>query len=106
MKLIYTTRTKGFEPGKKYRNPRFFAGPEKGTAAVIIEGNWPEVEKAYKAIEADVKVVDVKAKDATSKDEDPERPELEKAYEAQFGKPPAGNMKTENIRKKLEEAKQ
>ena len=106
MELIYTTRTKGFEPGKKYRNPRFFAGPEKGAKAVVIEGRWPEVEQAYNAIDADVKVIDVKAKESTSKDEDPERPELEKQYEERFGKPPAGNMKTENIRKKLEEPAQ
>lgn len=106
MKLIYTTRTKGFDPGKKYRNPRFFAGPEKGTTGVIIEGNWPEVEKAYKDIDVDVQVVEVKAKEPASKEEEPERPELEKAYEEAFGKPPSGNMKTETIRKKLEEAKQ
>lgn len=111
MELIYTTRTTGFEPGKKYRNPRFFAGPERAAKSVVIEGDWPQVKAAYEKREVDVKVVErgkpAKAEDGKPQgDETPDadREELVKAYEEKFGKAPAGNMKTENIRKKLDEA--
>ena len=51
MEIIYTTRTTGFERGKSYRNPAFFDGkPERGATSVVVEGDWPEIAKAYDAV--------------------------------------------------------
>ena len=61
MELIYTTQTSGFDDGKRYRNPTYFDRPEPGVTKVTIVGDWPEVAKAYGAVEG----VDVaKEKDA------------------------------------------
>lgn len=57
MNLIYTCRSEGFEPGGHYRNPRYFQGPEKGVASVLVEGDWPEVVEAYQALEIPVEVL-------------------------------------------------
>lgn len=46
------------------------------------------------------------ADDNAAKDDAEEREKLAAEYKEQFGKSPHGAMKTENIRKKLEEAKQ
>lgn len=56
MELIYTTRTAGFEQGKQYRNPQFFDRPEPAKS-VVLEGDFPHVQRAYEA--AGVKVTHV-----------------------------------------------
>lgn len=48
MELIYTTRDTGFEPGKNYRNPRYFDRIEQASS-VVLDGDFPEVRKAYEA---------------------------------------------------------
>lgn len=56
MHVVYTQRTSGFEPGLSYRNPRFFAGVEKQAKEVTVEGNFPEIVKAYQKAEIKVNV--------------------------------------------------
>lgn len=57
MELTYTARWTGFERGKRYANPRFFSTPRRGVTRVYIEGNWPNVVKAYEAMGVPVEVV-------------------------------------------------
>ncbi|BBH12905.1 hypothetical protein [Chromobacterium haemolyticum] len=54
MKLIYTSRTEGFESDGLYRNPSYFQGPEKGVSSVLVEGEWPEIVDAYEALDIPV----------------------------------------------------
>lgn len=54
MHLIYTSRTSGFSDGENYRNPKYFTSPDKRATSVSIEGDYPEVAKAYES--AGVKV--------------------------------------------------
>ena len=72
MELIYTTRRSGFEPGKHYRNPRFFVAPEHGATRVVIEGDYPTIASAYEGAGVSVK-----------KPEAPKRTRRRKATEAQ-----------------------
>ena len=51
MELIYTAQTSGFDDGKRYRNPAYFDRPEPGVTKVTIVGDWPDVAKAYGAVE-------------------------------------------------------
>lgn len=57
MELIYTTRNIGFEPGKHYRNPRYFDRIEQGATTVIVDGDWPVVVAAYEKSGVEVKVI-------------------------------------------------
>ena len=50
MKITYSAQRTGFDHRKAYANPRYFDGvvmPE--VTAVEIVGDWPAVEKAYRA---------------------------------------------------------
>ncbi|WP_374419429.1 hypothetical protein [Chromobacterium sp.] len=58
MNLIYTSRTEGFDADGVYRHPRYFQGPEKGVASVLVEGDWPEIVAAYQALEVPVEVLE------------------------------------------------
>lgn len=58
MKLIYTTKTTGFEPQNHYRNPLYFDRPEKQATTVVIEGDFPEIVSAYQALGIEVEVPD------------------------------------------------
>lgn len=49
MELIYTTRLMGFEPGKNYRNPRYFDRVEQADS-VLLDGDFPLVREAYEAV--------------------------------------------------------
>ena len=64
MELIYTAQTSGFDDGKRYRNPAYFDRPEPGVTKVTIVGDWPEVAKAYGAIEGVDVVKEKEAKGA------------------------------------------
>lgn len=55
MKLIYTLKSQGLPKGFSARNPRYFVAVERDVKTVIIEGDYPEVEKAY--VKAEVEVV-------------------------------------------------
>ncbi|UTD55955.1 hypothetical protein [Halomonas sp. MS1] len=71
MELTYSDRKTGFEQGKNYRNPRHFARPEKADS-VVVEGDYPEVVKAYEAIKVPVKTVAAPKKPkATAKTDKP-----------------------------------
>ncbi|MFT0140779.1 hypothetical protein ACEK07_46140 [Alcanivoracaceae bacterium MT1] len=99
MHVVYTKRTSNFEKGKHYRNPEYFGRIEPRAEKVTIEGDFPAIVAAYESREIEVEVIG-----ASPREEDPERPDLERAYEEKFGKAPSANMKTETIRKKLAEA--
>jgi hypothetical protein len=47
--IIYSNQKTAFEPGYRYSNPRLFAGVRPGVTKVIIVGEWPKVEQAYRA---------------------------------------------------------
>lgn len=47
MKLIYTLKSQGLPKGFSARNPRYFVAVERDVKTVIIEGDYPEIEKAY-----------------------------------------------------------
>lgn len=66
MELIYTTRESGFETGKQYRNPLYFDRIEKCTS-VLLDGDFPAVQKAYEAAGVPVSVVGEVAKAKTSR---------------------------------------
>lgn len=57
MEIIYSTRTRGFQKGKSYRNPRYFAGVESGVKSVVVEGKHPDIVKAYEEAKVPVKTV-------------------------------------------------
>lgn len=55
MKLIYTLKSQGLPKGFSARNPRYFVAVERDVKTVIIEGEYPEILKAYR--DAGVEVV-------------------------------------------------
>lgn len=57
MHVIYTNKTSGYAKGKNYRAARFFDGrPEQGITSVELDGDFPEIAKAYR--DAGVEVVE------------------------------------------------
>lgn len=41
--------------GREFRNARFFDQPEEGVTAVyLVDGDWPNIARAYKAAGVDV----------------------------------------------------
>lgn len=118
MHLIYTSRCRGFEPGRHYRNPRFFAGIDKAATSVTVEGNHPAVVAAYEAADIEVEVIGVEGErpdDAEPgaqvdgqdfgpvADEQGRRTELMDAIEQATGKRPGANTKTETLEQRLAE---
>ena len=105
MHLIYTTRRRGFEPGRQYRNPRFFAGADKAATSVTIEGHHPAVVAAYKAIDIEVEVIGAEESrpDDAESDERARRAELMDAIEHATGKRPGANTKTETLEQRMAE---
>lgn len=56
--VVYSTRRSGFERGKVYRNPRYFQAPlADGIDQVTVDGYWPAVVNAYRALDIEVEVV-------------------------------------------------
>lgn len=48
--VVYSAQKSGFVKGRIYLNPRFFDGTlQPGVTSVVIVGDWPKVEEAYKA---------------------------------------------------------
>lgn len=66
MELIYTTRNSGFEPGKQYRNPRYFDRVEPATS-VVLDGDFPAVHAAYESAGVPVTVIGASKPEATKK---------------------------------------
>lgn len=56
MELIYTTRRSDFDPRKHYRNPEYFERVDRRADAVVIEGDYPNIKKAYEAAKVKVTV--------------------------------------------------
>lgn len=54
MEIIYTLRTTGYEPGKRYANARFFDATRKGVTRVVLDRDFPAIEAAYAAIGVEV----------------------------------------------------
>lgn len=118
MHLIYTTRRRGFEPGRQYRNPRFFAGADKAATSVTVEGHHPDVVAAYEAADIEVEVIGIeeeRSNDADpsvqidgqglepAADEQQRRTELMDAIEHATGKRPGANTKTETLEQRMAE---
>lgn len=54
MEIIYTIRTTGYEPGKRYANARFFDQPRKGVTRVVLDQDFPKIESAYAAVGVEI----------------------------------------------------
>lgn len=81
MELTYSARKSGFEKGKRYRNPKLFREIERSAKSVVIEGDYPNIAKAYEEAKVPVKTVAApKAKQPAkaAKTEKPAEPEAPK----------------------------
>lgn len=58
LEIIYSRQNTGFAKGKVYANPRFFSTPRAGATKVYLDGHWPKVEAAYKALGVPVEHLD------------------------------------------------
>lgn len=56
--LHYSQQTDGLVDGRIYANPRFFSGPRESVKKVFIDGEWPEIEAAYRALDVPVERID------------------------------------------------
>ena len=56
MEVIYSAQRSGFEPGKIYRNPRYFEAADPKVSKVIVCGDWPDVVAAYKELGTSVEI--------------------------------------------------
>lgn len=65
MEIVYTERVTDYDKSKWYRNPLYFERPEKADK-VTIDGDYPEIEEAYRALGVEVVVIgkESKANDA------------------------------------------
>ena len=54
MEIVYSRHLVADLGGRKYQNPRLFSGPIEGAAKVFIDGDWPEIEAAYRAAGAEI----------------------------------------------------
>lgn len=105
MIIEYTKRASGFEQGVSYRNPQYYASPER-CESVVLDGDYPGIKADYEAIGVKVEVKGAPAEEeaVSEQDEPSERDLLAAEYEERFGKAPHGKMKTETLREKLEQA--
>lgn len=56
--LIYSQQSSDFIEGRAYSNPRFFSTPRGDVSKVLIVGDWPKIEAAYKALGIPVERLD------------------------------------------------
>lgn len=56
--VVYAVETGGMPKGPKYQNPQWFDAVHKDAAKVIIVGNWPDVQEAYRGLGIPVEVVE------------------------------------------------
>lgn len=60
--IVYSSQRRGFQPGRIYKNPRYFDGVlAPGATSVIVVGNWPNVVTAYEAAKIPVTKVSANA---------------------------------------------
>ncbi|HET9160471.1 MAG TPA: hypothetical protein VFN88_07645 [Caulobacteraceae bacterium] len=59
--LVYSRQKSDFVEGRAYANPRFFSRPREGVTKVLLVGDWPAIEAAYKALGVSVERVDASA---------------------------------------------
>jgi hypothetical protein len=57
--LVYSAQKRGFLPGIRYANPRYFVDAKEGLAGVIVVGGWPKVTDAYRHGYSDVPLIEV-----------------------------------------------
>ncbi len=56
--VVYSAQKSDFVKGRIYLNPRFFDGTlQPGATSVIVVGDWPRVEEAYKNAKIPVRKV-------------------------------------------------
>lgn len=91
MELIYTTRRSGFEPGKHYRNPRYFDRPEQAATSVVLDGDYPNIAQAYKAFNVPVHASQSETK--AKPQAEPEKPADEPVEAAADDKPKRGRSR-------------
>jgi hypothetical protein len=109
--VIYT-RSSERKPGVCYRNPERFIGPIRAATRVVLDGDYPNIAKAYEAIGVSVSKPaqapqaepEAKAQPEPEQPADDERDALAAEYEDRFGSKPHHKMKAETIREKLAEA--
>lgn len=61
IELIYSTQATNYAKGRAYSNPRFFSTPRQDVSKVLLVGEWPNIRKAYEALNIPVERVDVEA---------------------------------------------
>lgn len=62
--IIYSAQKRGFLPGHRYANPRYFQSPRADVESVIVVGGWPDVVNAYRYAMPAIPVVEVPSHDA------------------------------------------
>lgn len=60
MKLLYTKQNRDIPEGVSARNPSYFDRPEAGVIEVYIDGDYPDIVKAYEALQINVTVIEKK----------------------------------------------
>lgn len=47
MEVVYAKTRHPMAKGRTFQNPRHFAGPLEGATKVFIDGNYPDIARAY-----------------------------------------------------------
>lgn len=50
MKIIYAQKSAGIDEDGVFQNPRYFERPDTDVTAVVIYGNYPDIETAYRGL--------------------------------------------------------
>lgn len=58
VEIVYSRTRPALSEGQEFRNPRFFAGAEEGVTKVLLDGDYPEITRAYIATGATVSRID------------------------------------------------
>lgn len=109
MELTYSARKTGFEKGKRYRNPKLFREIERSATSVVIEGDYPNIAKAYEDAKVPVKVVaapkkpKASSKASKSSEADERREFLLNEIERITETRPGANTKDETLEKQYAE---
>lgn len=56
MKVIYAQKSSGINEGGVFKNPRYFERPDTNATAVVIYGEYPNIEAAYRGLGISVDV--------------------------------------------------
>lgn len=52
--VVYARAYTAAMEGRRFQNPRHFAGPVEGATKVYIDGDYPEIKAAYEAVKVPV----------------------------------------------------